>query len=62
MRQYEWFEELKEACIRVLPKGGEVRIQFSKRENRDNISIVPIIYEYPRNRKICKEIVIAYED
>lgn len=50
----EWEDILLKKCYEVMYKGGEVRIQFSKRKDE----VIPIIRTYPDNQIICDAIKI----
>lgn len=53
-----WSDLLLKKCYEVMYQGGEVRIQFSKRDNK----IIPIIRVYAKNQTICDEVEIEEED
>lgn len=57
----KWQETLLQECYRVLPRGGEVRIQFHLRKEDNIEKSVPIIRTYIDNQKVC-EIVEIVED
>lgn len=50
----KWEDILIRKSYEVMYKGGEVRIQFSRRKNE----IVPIIRSYPENQIICDAVKI----
>ena len=50
----KWEDILIKKSYEVMYKGGEVRIQFSKRKDE----IVPIIRSYPENQIICDVVKI----
>lgn len=52
----KWEEELIKQCYEVMPQGGEVRIQFSRRKQNNKSVVVPIIRVYPDNQLICEEV------
>ena len=49
-----WQDLLMKKCYETVYRGGEVRIQFSKRDR----TVVPIIRTYPENQTICDEVKI----
>lgn len=54
----KWEEALIRICYKVIPTGGEVRIQFSERTKGKKQVVVPIIRFYPNNQLICEEVEI----
>lgn len=53
----QWETLLLHKCREIMYKGGEVRIQFSKRKEE----VVPIIRSYPDNQVICDIVKIEEE-
>ena len=57
-----WQDALLQKCYDCMKSGGEVRIQFSKRNKENKIFIVPIVRHYPNNQIICEEEEMLIED
>lgn len=53
----QWENMLLYKCREVMYKGGEVKIQFSRRKDE----VVPIIRSYPENQIICDAVKFEEE-
>lgn len=54
----KWEQHLLNQCYKIIPHGGEVHIQFTKRTTGNKKVVVPIIRAYPENQDICEEVFL----